>query len=418
EAYKFMINTQGVVTAFRHTLPEDRAGMELSEDEARQFAVQSITEFFDMDQFILNEVEAAPEKLPERKDWKFTFRDTLNYDLDTGEYRYIVKISGDQVMNISRYTYVPEDWARQDRNKSRPIRLFSNFANIIFILLYFVIGIMAVISWSNRNFNISAFYYILIIMFFCTLVLRLNQWQQVPAGFSTSQPWNNQVLQYILGSVTNVLLLSFVFALLAGFLGSWKNQTINKLRLYNVILAALCFSGISALVSYFKPDYLPWRPALDALADYSPFFTVISQAVSQWITSSLLLIFIMHWLSKISASGQKRKFLIWLIFFTIIFILKQDALVYARFADFAYLIILSALLATALYHIFRQILVFDLSLVPVFLAVNASLPLLQKCITNPWRGAVSANIAAIITINILAWGWLSLLRKHRLKVNA
>ena len=415
EAYKFMINTQGVVTAFRHTLPEDRAGMELSEDEARQFAVQSITEFFDMDQFILNEVEAAPEKLPERKDWIFTFRDTLNYDLDTGEYRYIVKISGDQVMNISRYTYVPEDWARQDRNKTRPIRLFSNFANIIFILFYFVIGVMAVVSWSNHSFNFSTFYYVLIIMFLTTLVLRLVQWQQVPAGFSTSQPWNNQVLQYILGSATNVLLLSFVFALLAGFLGSWKNQTINKLRLHNVILAALCFNGITALVTAFKPDYLPWHPALDALADYSPFFTVISQAVSQWITSSLLLIFIMHWLSKISASGQKRKFLIWLIFFIYVFILRQDALVYARFADFAYLIILAALLATALYHIFRQILVFDLSLVPVFLAVNASLPLLQKCITNPWRGAVAANIAAMITINILAWGWLSLLRKHRLK---
>jgi len=126
----------------------------------------------------------------------------------------------------------------------------------------------------------------------------------------------------------------------------------------------------------------------------------------------------MHWLSKISASGQKRKFLIWLIFFIYVFILRQDALIYARFADFAYLIILAALLATALYHIFRQILVFDLSLVPVFLAVNASLPLLQKCITNPWRGAVAANIAAMITINILAWGWLSLLRKHKLKVNA
>ena len=417
EAYKFMINSEGIVTAFRHTLPEGRAGMELSEDEARQLAERSITEFFEMDQFILNEVEASPEKLPERKDWNFTFRDTLNYDLDTGEYRYIVKISGDQVMNISRYTYVPEDWARQERNKSRPIRLFSNFANIIFILFYFAIGVMAVVSWSNRNFNISAFYFILIIMFITTLVLRLNQWQQVPAGFSTSQPWNNQVLQYILGSVTNVLLLSFVFALLAGFLGSWENKTINKLRVHNVILAALCFSGITALVSYFKPDYLPWRPSLDAIADFSPFLTVISQSVSQWITSSLLLIFVMHWLSKISARGQKRKFLIWLIFFFVILILRQNALVYAKFADFAYLMILSALLASALYHIFLQVLVFDLSLVPVFLAVNASLPLLQNCFINSWLGAIPANIMAIIIINLLAWGWLMLLRRYSSKVN-
>ncbi|MCF7913310.1 MAG: CPBP family intramembrane metalloprotease [Candidatus Cloacimonetes bacterium] len=418
EAYRFRINTNGIVTTFRHTLPEDRAGMELTEDEARQLAVRSITDFYNMNDFTLNEVEAAPEKMPQRKDWNFTFKDTLNYQPDIGEYRYNVKINGDQVMVINRYTYVPEEWSRQERNRTRPVRLFSQFFNITFILLYFAIGILAVVSWSNHRFNISTFYFVLLVMIVSTLVLRLNQWQQTPAGFSTSQPWNNQVLQYVLGSVSNVLVLSFIFALLAGFLGSWQNKTINKLRVHNVILAALLFNGISALITLFKPDYMPSRPELNTLADYSPLLTVIFQAVSQWITSALLLIFAFHWLDKITANGQKRKFLTWLIFFIFVFILRQSVLVYASLADFTFLIILAASLALTLYFIFRQILVFDLSLIPVFLAVNASMQLLQNCFVNSWQGAVMANILAIIVINLLAWGWLTLLRKYRWQVHA
>jgi hypothetical protein len=418
EAYKFIFNSSGIVTSYSHVLPEDRAGMELSENEARLLAVSNITDFYNMDNFSLNEVEATPQKLPQRKDWIFTFKDTVNYQPDIGEYHYYVRINGDQVMVLNRYTYVPDEWSRQERNRTRPVRLFTQFLNITFILLYFVIGIMAVVSWSNHRFNISAFYFILLVMIVSTLVLRLNQWQQTPAGFSTSQPWNNQVLQYVLGSVTNVLVLSFIFALLAGFLGSWQNKTINKLRVHNVILAALMFNGISALITLFQPDHMPWRPELSALADYSPMLTIIFQSVSQWITSALLLIFAIHWLDKITANGQKRKFLTWLIFFIYIFILRQGVLVYASFADFAFLIVLSGTLALALYFIFRQILVFDLSLVPVFLAVNASLPLLKNCFVNSWQGAIPANIAAIILINILAWSWLALLRKYRLKVNA
>jgi len=418
EAYLYYINNDGKIKSIEHKLPENQAGTSLSEEEARQLTQKSLMAFFDLDEFYLAEISASAEKMPERTDWTFSFKDTINYNLEEGEYRYLARVCGDQVMQISRYTYVPQEWNRQERNKIKPIKIFTNFRSIIILLLYLLIGIMGIISWSNHRFNLSLFLYILILMFILTLILKLSQWQRIPAQFSTSEPWNNQVLQFILGSIANVILLSFFFALLAGFLGSWQLKIINRLRIHNAILSAIIFSGATVLISLLKPDYEPWRIImLKDLGDYSPFLSIITQSISKWVSSSLILIFLIHWLSKITVNGTKKRFLSWLIFALFIVVVRQDALVYAEFGDFMYLTILAVVLGLILNFIFRHVLVFDLSILPVFLGVNASLPLLRLTFANSHFGAVISNITAIILINILAVAWMNLLRKNKLSAD-
>jgi hypothetical protein len=415
ESYNFSINSKAQVVSYDHALPENTSGADLLESDARNIAQNYITDFFQLEEFALTEIRAEPSKLPARTDWNFVYKDTINYSLETGEFRYNIRLSGSKVMSVSRYTYVPEEWSRAERNRTRPVNLFESFAGIVYILFFAFIAIIAVIAWSNHHFNFKIFYLVLWIMIISTLLLRLNQWQRIPAGFSTAQPWNNQVLQYVLGSITHVVLLSFIFALLAGFLASWYHETIDRLRIHNVILAALCFGGFSVIPDIIKPDYMPWRPALNFLADFSPLLTIVFQAVSQWLTSALLLIFVMHWLKKITANGENRRFITLIIFTLFIFFVRHENLVYYTFHDFAYLALVAIILGAVLYKIFRHLLVFDLSLLPLFVSLSASLPLLRNALANPWQGALVANLLAIITINCLAFLWLHFLRISNLQ---
>jgi len=59
--------------------------------------LNSLQELFNIDAVGWKEITAAPEKLPERRDWEFVFSDTLNYNLKDSELRYAATISGDQV---------------------------------------------------------------------------------------------------------------------------------------------------------------------------------------------------------------------------------------------------------------------------------------------------------------------------------
>jgi len=411
ESYYYTINNEGRIEHYSHRLPEDKKGNNLTENEARILAQNATQEFYQLSGFNLTELSVSSEKHPNRVDWVFTWKDTLNYPLEIGEYRYTTDIRGDRVMSIYRSNYVPEEWSRTERNRLRSKDIFNTFTSIFMIMLYLTVCVMGIVSWSGGKFNLKVFYFILILMVLSTLILRLNQWQAAPANFATSNPWNNQVLQYVLSSVLHIFLLSFVFALIAGFLGSDKKLKSSHSSYLSVILGAIAFSGISALAEIINPGHLPWRIGLPALGYSVPMITPILETLSRWVTSSLLFIFIIQWLKGFSHNGEKKSFVTFLVIFAFILVTNQNGLVYGGFADFAYLLLSVILRAVILSYVFHKLLVHDLSILPLFMAVTLSLSNLKMIFVDAYNGAVLSNILAIVLMVGFSMLWIKLLRK-------
>ncbi|MCF7920675.1 MAG: CPBP family intramembrane metalloprotease [Candidatus Cloacimonetes bacterium] len=412
ESYTFQINRTRKIVSFDHRLPEDRFLLSIPEKSAYDLALSKIRQIYKINTAELTELTISSEKLPHRTDWNFTWKDTLHYPLETGEYRYAAKICGQQVMRLSRYTYVPEEWSRNERNRLRSRDIFKTFTSIFLILFYLLIGIIGVVSWSGGKFNLKIFYFVMILMVISTFILRLNQWPSATVDFTTSQPWNNQVLQYVLSSLVHILLLSFVFALMAGFLGIRQNTgKANRISLGTIFLAAAGFSGISALAEFINPGHLPWRPDFTNLANYIPLLTTLLESISRWISTSLLFIFLVHWLSKITSNGEKRKLLSFVIFFAFILITNRSSLVYGEFGDFAYLLLSSGLRALVMNFLFRRLLTLDLTILPFFMAIAMMFSNLQLVLAAPYKGAGLSNLLAVILIIVLSLFWVKLQRQ-------
>ena len=69
----------------------------------------------DGDDAALEDVSAVPSKLPQRTDWIVTFADRSR-SLPRGDLRLSARIVGDEITDLRRFVFIPEDWLRTQRN--------------------------------------------------------------------------------------------------------------------------------------------------------------------------------------------------------------------------------------------------------------------------------------------------------------
>lgn len=408
ETYNYSINNEGEIIGFSHQLPESRAGASLDEAEARNTALSFTSDFFNIPSDLLTEVSASPRKLPERTDWNFTWKDTLSYPLKEGEWRYSAVVRGNQVMNVSSYTYVPQEWIRNDRNRVNAKIVYSSVTSILSILLYLAIAIMAVVSWSHGGLNKKIFLFIILLMILSSLLLSINKWQEAVAGFSTSEPWEHQVLQYILGSFVQVVALSFIFAMIAGFLGSQNENSNEKLSLVPVIISAVAFGTIAVIAELINPMHQPWKPSINEMNHFLPLLTTILQTFSRFVTSTILMIFILQILKKLTQAS--KGFLGFIMIFLFLMITSTVSPVYGEFADYAYVILAVILRTVLLLFVFCKVLKYDLSTIPVFMAVAVTMVNWKMLLADTTGISLISNLLAVLLTIILALQWTRLLR--------
>ncbi|MCK4696098.1 MAG: hypothetical protein KAT74_10060, partial [Candidatus Cloacimonetes bacterium] len=261
EEYLFFINGDGKVYSYSHTLPEDMEGAVLEKEKAQELSYQAISEQFGLDPLQLKEISAIPEKLPNRKDWSFTYSDTINYTLPEGELRYFVGIAGEKIIRVWRYIYVPEEWTREYTNISKPANTFKSLFIMIIFIVYFFAVVLAIINWSKKKFSFKTFILFLIFLFIIQIVVFFNGWSTVIANFSTSQPFGNQVFSSVFGFGLKAIFFSFALAVIMGYI---KNQQVKISEIKNIFIPSFGwgagFIGVLAILSLFAPSLAPVRP--------------------------------------------------------------------------------------------------------------------------------------------------------------
>src|SRR5207244_1434274 len=96
-------------------------------------------------------VSAKASKRPARTDWKFEFKDTQNYGLPEGEPRVSIEIGGDQVVDMARYIYVPEDWLRNETAQRNIPGILSTICTVLIVGIVIGASIVGVVQWSRHR---------------------------------------------------------------------------------------------------------------------------------------------------------------------------------------------------------------------------------------------------------------------------
>ena len=149
-------------------------------------------------------------KKPNRLDWQFIFEDTTTYNLDKGQLRLSVSLSGDNITGSYRSVFVPEDWKRSEQEKESrwfPIELILGLS-MTFSLAYVVV--FGTIRWSKNNFNTLLFIKALILFVILGFV---ELWSDLPMryfNFKTEQPYFDQIYQTIIMSIVMLFFGSLI----------------------------------------------------------------------------------------------------------------------------------------------------------------------------------------------------------------
>jgi hypothetical protein len=117
----------GKVMGFTHTIPEDRPGADIAEDQARQIASAfGAAEGWDLAAMELK--ESSSEKKKARRDYTFEWEarpgDARN--LDEAHFRVHIEVDGDRVAALRSYWKIPEAYERgRDRQNALSITVLA-----------------------------------------------------------------------------------------------------------------------------------------------------------------------------------------------------------------------------------------------------------------------------------------------------
>jgi len=409
EEYQVFIGKQGEVLRYRHILPEAQSGASLNKDEARMIAHSVLNDKYKLNVSELKEVSAEPSKLPERKDWVFTFTDEKNQFLDQGEARIAVEIAGDTVVDSYRYIHVPEEWERQQRNRDNQTQVVQILMGILIFLIFVAGVISSVVNWSRKKFSVSVFLTFFFLLFCLGIISIINEWPFMMSQYSTAEPLSNQIFMSIAISIVGILFISAGPALVNGFIISWKTKQSPSQSIIADTGAGfglgLLLAGILSVVSaLFEPSLNPLWADYSALNYYIPILNEGLSPVPNYILSTTLFLLILTTADRLTQNWNRRKII------CAVLIVLTGFLASTGSAESVSYFLLSGLIWGVLY-LLAYILVFrySLSLIPLAMGSITIVGILRQGIMNAYPTAITGNILAIILIGVVSFYWYRLL---------
>ncbi|MDP8240226.1 MAG: CPBP family glutamic-type intramembrane protease [Candidatus Hatepunaea meridiana] len=400
EEYNVSISKAGEVREFRHKMPEARAGASLTEIEAREIAHSVLREKFKFEPEMLPEVSAVPSELPERRDWVFTFQDTLNYPLEEGQARIAVMIAGNEVVDSWRFIFVPQEWDRQERKKRNMNEVVQMFCFLIMFLIFLAGVIIAIIRWSRKNFSFTVFRSFLMIFFFFELIYIYNEWLVRIADFSTAEPFSNQLFMLIAASVLWVIFIPALFALLIGFTQTWMRQPSYEEKsnlIFTGFSVGALIAGITAIIYSFEPSLEPFWAKYEGLDCAIPFIGTGFEPFIGYIAKTILFLIIFIALDRFTDGWTRKKTLFSIL--TVIAIMFVYKLSINSIGFWAISGLFTGVIFLLAYiFVFRH----QLAIIPLVLASFAILEAIKQSMLNAHPAAIPGAVVTIVLI-----GWIS-----------
>ena len=412
EEFQATFSKPGPPDRFVHQWPEARPGDSLSVEAATALADSVVSAKFGLNPESLKQVSVEPKKRPARLDWTFTFADTANYPLSTGEARIGVEISGSEVSDAYRYIHVPEEWQRTERNK-RNLQLILRLSGIAVIVIIWLIGVIfAIISWSKKEFTTRLFLIFAAIFLALTIVNLWNRWPTIISSFSTAQPFQNQVLIALIGAAISATVLAGVVGLAAGFAHRIFSGKRNAGLLNNALLgfgAGLFYAGLSAMANHFAPSLTPPWADYSMLSSSFPLLGIVLSSLNSVILVTAFMGLVFVGLDRLTANWTRRK-----LAATPLMLLLGLAVAAMQSTDNpVFWLISGVVIGLLLLWFYAVVFRFSLAALPFAAAAVTILALIKQALINAIPPAIPGAVIGIAAVLLLALFWAGQLNKEK-----
>lgn len=403
EEWHVYVTGEGKLRQVQHRLPEQRAGAQLTEEQARALAQGEIRARFGLDPAALREVEVKQDPHPTRTDWEFIYTDPRIDVGSGGEARVLLDLAGDEVVGAGRYIFIPEDWYRAERARASSLSVLRMGIALAMALLVIAGLVGATVAWTRDYFDRRAFRWTTALVFGASIVNAINQWPTLAMGLKTTEPVLSQVGLSAAGRLFGAVLIALIGGMFAGVGSRAARVHIDPdhdakalwLRGAAVALVAL---GVEVALATLTPDSAPLWPKYDVENTGLPW---LSRALSPVTLLALIgfTIIVLHWLDRMTAGWTRRRAL------AVALLMLIDAAIAATTADHWVEIVATGLIGGAVSTLlFATVLRFDLRIVPALIGVYVSLMMVAQALQ---KGTVQAWVLGAISVTAtlaVAWG--------------
>jgi hypothetical protein len=395
EQYAF-IDGSGRAFRVNHRLPEARPGKSLTEDEARMIARHALDERL-KDKPPLQEISAEASKKPARTDWIFVFKDTQDYGLPEGEPRVSIEIAGDQVVDMVRYVYVPEDWLRNERRQRNIPAILSTICTVVLVGIVLGASVVGVVRWSRRRgFSARTFFGLFAVLFLINVVNILNNWPLQASQASTAQPLALTAAEIISVSLVFNIFVAAALGLAAGLIAA-KMSFSAAGSLTSHVMAGVwlgfALAGIGAVARHAVPSMNPLWGNPGPASAYIPFVTAALSPVTTLFIQAIILLTVVYALARRTRAS------------TFLIVAGFAIAGSASIETIPSWLIVGATTGIVLMLAYLVAFRHQPMLLVITTATLVILSALRDGIQHPFPSALAGSIAAALFIAIAAWAW-------------
>ncbi len=414
EEYSATITGKGKIAEIRHRIPESVPGKILDNIQAQAVADSALAASFSKKRPTLKEISVSPEKLENRTDWEFVYADTIGYLLKSGQARYYLKITGDEVTGGFPYLFVPEEWTRKFDEQQNINSIFQSFGMVVLIGTIGFGLVWGIFRWTRKKFSFKTFMVFALLCLSVSIIQTLNNWPEEIANYPTQMPFPNFITQILISLVISAVFISLLCGIITGssiHLISAPQKT-GKINLAYAAGLGMLIAGFLAISNAAIPKIKPEWISLDGLNSYIPELGTGLSGFTRLILYPAFGITLYRGIDFITSGWTKMK-----ISGTLLFLVAGLAVMAPGFQLFSTWLI--AGLATGLFLLFIYLFFIRIHFewLPVSLGLLPVLKIIPVIIYNPFRGAVAGGAIYIIISAAVLFFWYDLLipeKKFRL----
>jgi hypothetical protein len=412
EEYAMLIDYQGNIRRFRHKLPEEEPGAQLSEQEARKIAQIALTNRFGILPKTIIELSACSQQRPARRDWIFTFFDSEQKQLPEKSARISVTIAGNVATDAYRYVHVPEEWLRAEQQQ---IIVTTSIETIITFIIYalFILGsLIALIAGSRHRLPRTPLITMIGILCFLIALGFYNRWPLMMANLQTSQPIATQLFLLV---ATTFFPLGIITALASGFITSYtmlRKYSAPHTTLWHTILGISCgiiYVALLAAIHTLAPSLSPSIINSDSLATRFVWLGFTHAHLIKFIITLLGGLILCSLLDN--CLRQKYYTTAGIIILLSGFIIHPLSLTIPLYWWSLESLIISFIFGILYWLLLRH----DRAYLPALVATPLIVTLIGQAWANPFPGSFASALLSSILITVSAYIWLMLLQKHPAK---
>lgn len=414
EEWQVAVQASGEIR-IQHLLPEGRPGASLDETAARQIALTGLAERTGLKvaDGQAREISARPVKLKARTDWTFTYGDTTQPPLPTGELRIDVVLAGDEVTRVARYVFVPEEWARSRRAADTRNTILRIGAGLVFGGVLVAAAVLGMIAWSRGRYAPRLFLAAAAVVLIASLIAVANRWPTVLASLLTAIPLPLQIFGVIGIALVVLTITASLDGLAIGALPGRLAGT-GQLPAADALLLGIAAGSFGAAVSIGAaavrmPEWAE-APNLTALGTFVPVLALAIDPVSSLIMRIAVLVSLLAAVTAATAGWTRRRIpgVLGLVLTGFLAAGTPAGLHAGPWAA------AGGIMAASLLVVYVTLLRADLTMTPLALGTMMAVGAIAAGVQRPFQGAFAGSILAAVIVLVVSWWWFGALRRTRI----